>query len=165
MYTMKQACELTNLPYETLKFYCNEGLVPNVRRDKNNYRIFSDRNIRWINNLNCLKRCGMSIKNIKEYLALCLQGESSIPQRMEMLAVHRKDLVKKLDELNKNLAYHKYRKRAYHPQLRDRPFFADYFNNDSISVMFFLPKCTSLSLTIMHGTLIILYCCFSSGKC
>lgn len=113
MYTMKQTCELTNLPYETLKFYCNEGLVPNVRRDKNNYRIFSDRNIRWINNLNCLKRCGMSIKNIKEYLALCLEGESSIPQRMEMLAVHRKDLVKKLDELNKNLAYLDYKNQFY----------------------------------------------------
>ena len=113
MYTMKQACELTNLPYEILKFYCNEGLVPNVRRDKNNYRIFSDRNIRWINNLNCLKRCGMSIKNIKEYLALCLEGESSIPQRMEMLAVHRKDLVKKLDELNKNLAYLDYKNQFY----------------------------------------------------
>ena len=110
---MKQACELTNLPYETLKFYCNEGLVPNVRRDKNNYRTFSDRNIRWINNLNCLKRCGMSIKNIKEYLALCLEGESSIPQRMEMLAVHRKDLVKKLDELNKNLAYLDYKNQFY----------------------------------------------------
>ena len=104
---------MTNLPYETLKFYCNEGLVPNVRRDKNNYRIFSDRNIRWINNLNCLKRCGMSIKNIKEYLALCLEGESSIPQRMEMLAVHRKDLVKKLDELNKNLAYLDYKNQFY----------------------------------------------------
>lgn len=113
MYTMKQACELTNLPYETLKFYCNEGLVPNVRRDKNNYRTFSDRNIRWINNLNCLKRCGMSIKNIKEYLALCLEGESSIPQRMEMLAIHRKDLVKKLDELNKNLAYLDYKNQFY----------------------------------------------------
>ncbi len=104
---------MTNLPYEILKFYCNEGLVPNVRRDKNNYRIFSDRNIRWINNLNCLKRCGMSIKNIKEYLALCLEGESSIPQRMEMLAVHRKDLVKKLDELNKNLAYLDYKNQFY----------------------------------------------------
>ena len=39
MYTMKQACELTKLSYETLKFYCNEGLVPNVKRDKNNHRI------------------------------------------------------------------------------------------------------------------------------
>lgn len=37
MYTMKQACELTKLSYETLKFYCNEGLVPNVKRDKNNH--------------------------------------------------------------------------------------------------------------------------------
>ena len=104
---------MTNLPYETLKFYCNEGLVPNVRRDKNNYRTFSDRNLRWINNVNCLKRCGMSIKNIKEYLALCLEGESSIPQRMEMLAIHRKDLVKKLDELNKNLAYLDYKNQFY----------------------------------------------------
>lgn len=113
MYTMKQACELTNLPYETLKFYCNEGLVPNVKRDKNNYRIFDERNIRWINNLSCLKQCGMSIKNIKEYLALCLEGESTIPQRMEMLAVHRKNLVKKLDELNKNLAYLDFKNNFY----------------------------------------------------
>ena len=110
---MKQACELTNLPYETLKFYCNEGLVPNVKRDKNNYRIFDERNIRWINNLSCLKQCGMSIKNIKEYLALCLEGESTIPQRMEMLAVHRKNLVKKLDELNKNLAYLDFKNNFY----------------------------------------------------
>lgn len=33
MYTMKEACEKTNLPYETLKYYCNQGLVPNVKRD------------------------------------------------------------------------------------------------------------------------------------
>lgn len=110
---MKQACELTNLPYETLKFYCNEGLVPNVKRDKNNYRIFDERNIRWINNLSCLKQCGMSIKNIKEYLALCLEGESTIPQRMKMLAVHRKNLVKKLDKLNKNLAYLDFKNNFY----------------------------------------------------
>ena len=34
MYTMKQACEKTGLSYEILKFYCNQGLVPNVKRDK-----------------------------------------------------------------------------------------------------------------------------------
>lgn len=44
-YSMKQACEKTNLTYDTLKFYCNEGLVPNVKRDKNNYRIFDDKDI------------------------------------------------------------------------------------------------------------------------
>lgn len=69
-YSMKQACEKTNLTYDTLKFYCNEGLVPNVKRDKNNYRIFDDKDIAWINSLSCLKNCGMSITEMSECLAL-----------------------------------------------------------------------------------------------
>ena len=74
MFTMKEACEQTHLPYETLKFYCNQGLVPNVKRDKNNRRIFDVRDIAWINSLNCLKNCGMSIAEMKEYIELCLIG-------------------------------------------------------------------------------------------
>ena len=68
MFTMKEACNQTHLPYETLKFYCNQGLVPNVKRDKNNRRIFDERDIAWINSLNCLKNCGMSIAEMKEYI-------------------------------------------------------------------------------------------------
>ena len=70
MYTMKEACKLTGLPYETLKFYCNQGLVPNVKRSESNYRLFDERDIKWINSLCCLKSCGMSIGETKEYLAL-----------------------------------------------------------------------------------------------
>ena len=44
MYTMKQACELTNMNYETLKF-CNQGLIPNMKRNANNRRVFDDRDI------------------------------------------------------------------------------------------------------------------------
>lgn len=65
IYSMKQAYEKTNLTYDTLKFYCNEGLVPNVKRDKNNYRIFDDKDIAWINSLSCLKNCGMSITEMR----------------------------------------------------------------------------------------------------
>ena len=81
MYTMKQACEKTGMHYETLKFYCNEGLIPNVKRDKTNRRVFDAHDIAWIKSLTCLKKCGMSLKEMKEYLALCLQGQSSIPKR------------------------------------------------------------------------------------
>ena len=42
MYTMKQTCEEVGMNYETLKFYCNEGLIPNVKRNKNNHRIFDE---------------------------------------------------------------------------------------------------------------------------
>ena len=82
---MKQCCEATGMSYEALKFYCNEGLVPNVKRAGNNYRVFDEHDVNWIRSLACLKRCGMSIQEMKEYLALCLQGQSTIPRRMELL--------------------------------------------------------------------------------
>lgn len=84
-YSMKQACQKTGLTYDTLKFYCNEGLVPNVKRAANNYRIFDDDDLAWINSLSCLKNCGMSIQEMKDFLELCLAGESTIPKRMEIL--------------------------------------------------------------------------------
>ena len=74
MYSLKEVCQLCNMTYDTLKFYCNKGLVPNVKREKNNYRIFDDNNIGQLKSLSCLKKCGMSIEEIKEYLDYCLQG-------------------------------------------------------------------------------------------
>jgi DNA-binding transcriptional MerR regulator len=100
MYSMKETCKRTSMTYETLKFYCNEGLVPNVKRDKNNYRIFDDRDIAWLNNLSCLKKCGMSIQDMKLYINLCLKGESSIPERKLMLDKQKADLMIRISELN-----------------------------------------------------------------
>lgn len=105
MFTMKEACEQTSLPYETLKFYCNQGLVPNVKRDKNNHRIFDEHDIAWINSLNCLKNCGMSIAEMKEYLKLCLEGESTIPKRKVILDVKRKSLEKQLKQTQECINY------------------------------------------------------------
>lgn len=85
MYTMKQACEATGMNYEALKFYCNEGLVPNVKRDKINRRVFDEHDIAWIKSLSCLKKCGMSLTDMKRYLALCLEGKPTIPERQTML--------------------------------------------------------------------------------
>lgn len=105
MYTMKDVCKQVNMPYETLKFYCNEGLVPNVKRDKNNYRIFDNNNVAWIKSLICLKNCGMSIQEMKEYLALCLEGPSTIKERKVILEKKRASLSEKIEELQKSIDY------------------------------------------------------------
>lgn len=104
-YSMKETCEATGLTYDALKFYCNEGLVPNVKRDKNNYRIFDDNDINWIKSLSCLKSCGMSIVEMKEYLNLCLIGESSIPDRKAILDAKLKELEHKKQELQDSIDY------------------------------------------------------------
>lgn len=91
MYKIKEACELVDMNYETLKYYCNQGLVPNLERDENNYPIFTDKNISWIKGLKFLKRCNMSISDMKIYVELCKKGESSIPQRQKMLDKRKRD--------------------------------------------------------------------------
>ena len=113
MYTMMQVCKETDMTYQALKFYCNEGLVPNVKRDKNNRRVFDERDVKWIKDLVCLKNCGMSIHEMKEYLELCLQGESSIPQRKEMLAEKQKALRATIQELEDSVAYIDWKQNFY----------------------------------------------------
>ncbi len=113
MYSMKEACERTNMSYENLKFYCNEGLVPNVKRDRNNYRVFSDNDIKWIQSLGCLKRCGMTINEMKEYLRLCLEGESSIPERKIILEKKRETLVESIREIENSIAFIDWKQNFY----------------------------------------------------
>lgn len=105
MYSMKEACEICGMTYDTLKFYCNKGLVPNVKRDKNNYRIFDDNNIEWLKSLSCLKKCGMSIKEIKEYLDYCLQGQSTIPDRKIILSKKRETLIEQIKMMQESIDY------------------------------------------------------------
>lgn len=113
LYTMMQTCRETNLTYQALKFYCNEGLVPNVKRDKNNRRVFDERDVAWINSLTCLKKCGMSIQEMKEYLVMCLQGEASIPRRKIMLAQKQEELRKSIQELEDSVAYIDWKQHFY----------------------------------------------------
>lgn len=113
MYTMMQVCRELNMTYQTLKFYCNEGLVPNVKRDSNNRRIFDDKDVKWIKDLACLKKCGMSIQEMKAYLDLCLQGESTIAKRKEMLTKKQNALRVSIKELEDSVAYIDWKQNFY----------------------------------------------------
>ena len=113
MYTMMQVCKETDMTYQALKFYCNEGLIPNVKRDKNNRRVFDERDVKWIKDLVCLKKCGMSIQEMKDYLALCLQGENTIPKRKKMLAQKQEGLRETMRELQESIAYIDWKQNFY----------------------------------------------------
>ena len=113
MYTMMQVCRETDMTYQALKYYCNEGLVPNVKRDANNRRVFDERDLKWIKDLVCLKKCGMSIQEMKEYLELCMQGQKTIPQRKEMLARKQEALQSSIRELEDSISYIDWKQNFY----------------------------------------------------
>lgn len=120
MYTMMQACREADMTYQTLKFYCNEGLVPNVKRDMNNRRVFDEKDVKWIKDLTCLKRCGMSIQEMREYLALCLQGESTIPERKRVLEKKQTALREQIKELQDSIDYIDFKQQFYDDVLSGR---------------------------------------------
>lgn len=131
MYTMMQVCRELNMTYQTLKFYCNEGLVPNVKRDKNNRRIFDEKDVRWVKDLTCLKKCGMSIQEMKDYLNLCLQGASTIVLRKEMLAKKQKELRASMAELEESISFIDWKQNFYDEVLSGkRPYISNLIRTD-----------------------------------
>ena len=126
MYSMKEACSLTNMTYENLKFYCNEGLVPNVKRDSRNYRVFDEHDIKWIQSLNCLKSCGISLAEMKTYLALCLAGEGTIPERKVIIAEKKEALLQSIAELQKSVAFIDWKQGFYDDVLSGK---TEYYSN------------------------------------
>ena len=61
--------------------------------------------VEWIKSLTCLKSCGMSIQEMKEYIDLCFKGKASIPERKEILARKKKNLLAKMTELQNSIDY------------------------------------------------------------
>ena len=101
------------MTYQGLKFYCNEGLVPNVKRDGRNRRVFDEHDLAWIKGLSCLRECGMSIGEMKKYLRLCLEGISSIPERKDMLEEKRARLAERMAALESSIRYIDEKQRFY----------------------------------------------------
>ena len=126
LFTMMEVCREADMTYQTLKFYCNQGLVPNVKRDKNNRRVFDEHDVEWVKSLVCLKKCGMSIDEMRAYLELCLQGEASILERKVMLAEKRARLIEQIAELEASVDYIDWKQGFYDDVLAGR---TEYFSN------------------------------------
>lgn len=103
-YSINEVAKKFGLSIHTLRFYDKEGLMPFIGRDKSGNRVFSETDLNWVAMVCCLKDTGMSIKEIKQYADWCTQGMQSISERKAMLADHRKQVVKQIEDMKKNLA-------------------------------------------------------------
>src|SRR5690348_510032 len=98
MYTVKEVAKQLDLTEHTIRYYTDKGLVPSVRRDKNNNRLFDDESINWLRGVKYLKQSGMSVEAIKNYVELCLEGDSTIQERYKIILEQRAIALDKLEE-------------------------------------------------------------------
>ena len=91
------------LPISTLRYYDKEGLLLNIERNDSGTRIFNSQSLEAIRVIECLKKSGLKIAEIKHFMYLCSSGDSTIEERKEMFLSQRKNIEEKIDELNRAL--------------------------------------------------------------
>ncbi|WP_339184895.1 MerR family transcriptional regulator [Oceanobacillus sp. FSL W7-1293] len=84
MYSVKEAASILEMSEHTIRYYTDCGLVPSLTRDKNKQRLFNQESMNWLKGIKILKECGMTIKEIKSYVSLSLQGDSTIEKRYQI---------------------------------------------------------------------------------
>ena len=100
MYTIGQVSEMFNIPVSTLRYYDKEGLFPNLKR-KGNIRYFSDNELEALRLIDCLKRSGLEIKDIKQFFAWITEGSNSYGKRKSYLKKEKQPLKQKFNLLRK----------------------------------------------------------------
>lgn len=99
-YSMKEAAQITGLSEHTLRFYEKQQLIINIKRDSNNYRLYSDFDIQWIQFLTKVKSTNMPLKDIQKYAKLMAKGNSTLAEREEMLLKHKRRITKQISTLS-----------------------------------------------------------------
>lgn len=118
MYTISQVSEKFDLPVSTLRYYDKQGLFPELKR-VSGIRQFGEKEIETLRIIECLKKSGLEIKDIKRFIDWCMQGESTFLQRSEMLNKQKENVENEIERLNKVLDMLKFKSWYYERALHD----------------------------------------------
>ncbi len=118
MYTIGQVAEMFELPISTLRYYDKEGLFPEMQR-VSGIRQFGDKEIEALRVIECLKKSGLEIKDIKQFMQWCVQGGSTYPLRKQLFEKQRTQVENEIERLNKVLDMLKFKCWYYDEAIKD----------------------------------------------
>lgn len=84
LYTVKEVSRKTGLSPHTIRFYLREGLFPSIERAPNGTRLFNEENIETFYMIECMKRCGMTISQIRQYMEWLSAGDQNIDKCLNL---------------------------------------------------------------------------------
>ena len=118
-YNIGEVSKMFDLPISTLHYYDREGLFPNLNRSKSGVRKFDDSAVESLRLIECLKKTGMEIKDIKEFIIWCQQGPSTCKKRREMFNKQRENVETEIEHLNQVLDMIKFKCWYYDTAIAD----------------------------------------------
>lgn len=120
LYTVGEMARFLNVSASTLRYYDKEGLLPFVERSNSGIRMFSDKDYEWLKIIECLKKSGLSIKEIRSYIDMTKRGDDSLEERLQLFEERKKDVERQMRELQETLDLLKYKCWYYEMAIQDQ---------------------------------------------
>lgn len=118
MYTIGQISEMFGIPISTLRYYDKEGLFPDIQRESG-IRKFGEKEIEALRVIECLKKSGLEIKDIKQFMQWCAQGSETYAQRRELFLKQKQVVETEIERMNQVLDMLKYKCWYYEQAIKD----------------------------------------------
>ena len=118
MYTIGQVAEIFDLPISTLRYYDKQGLFPRMQR-VSGIRRFSETEIEALRVIECLKKAGMEIKDIRQFMDWCVEGAATYPRRKALLEEQKAHVEAEIERMNRTLDMLKYKCWYYTQAIKD----------------------------------------------
>lgn len=102
-YTVGEAGKRLGLPASTLRYYDKEGLLPFVERSDSGTRMFKDADFEWLRIIECLKKTGMPLADIRNFIEMAMRGDETIEERLSLIVRQKETVIRQMEMLDKTL--------------------------------------------------------------
>lgn len=103
MYSISEVAKKMKTTIPTLRYYDNLGLFPNLKKNKSGNRVFSEEDIEVVRIIKYLKKSGMQLTEIKEFMEWCKRGDSTLDKRLNLFKSQKQKVLKQMSELQETL--------------------------------------------------------------
>ena len=109
VYTIRDAASRIGVAPSTLRYYDKEGLLPFVDRSRSGIRMFKESDLEWLQLIKCLKATGMSIREIKKFIDMYAEGDTTLEPRRDMFYQRKQAVEEQMAALQKTLDFVTYK--------------------------------------------------------
>lgn len=117
--TIAEVSRMYDISADTLRYYEKEGLIPPVERDSAGRRNYSEIDCNWVSFVKCMRKAGISIDALGEYVKLFQEGEHTRDARKKILEDEREALLVKIADMQETLEYLNMKIEMYHGNIAE----------------------------------------------
>lgn len=116
--TIKEVSEKYHISQDTLRYYERVKMIPPVHRTPGGIRDYTEEDIGWLEFALCMRNAGLPVESVIEYLSLYMQGEETIPARLELLKNQMTNLEEQKKQLEGTIEHLSYKIGKYEDALK-----------------------------------------------